>query len=73
MNVTSYSGFPSNADAEYSSGDIGQLRVQDVEEGSVKIRLYEGRVSQGPLRGTPVVFKENEQLEVRLIRWLQMS
>ncbi|XP_024018037.1 uncharacterized protein LOC21393593 isoform X3 [Morus notabilis] len=57
MNVTSYSGFPSNADGEYSSGDMGQLRVQDVEEGSVKIRLYEGRVSQGPLRGTPVVFK----------------
>ncbi|POO02043.1 Tyrosine-protein kinase [Trema orientale] len=57
MNVTSYSGFPSAADVEYSSGDMGQLRVQDVGEGSVKIRLYEGRVSQGPFRGTSVVFK----------------
>lgn len=57
MNVTSYSGFPSGVDAEFSSGDLGQLRVQDVGEGSVKIRLYDGRVSQGPLRGTPVVFK----------------
>ncbi|KAM2783181.1 hypothetical protein COP1_012693 [Malus domestica] len=57
MNITSSSGSPLGADAEYSSGDVGQLRVQDVGEGSVKIRLYDGRVSQGPLRGTPVVFK----------------
>ncbi|RWR81036.1 Protein kinase domain-containing protein [Cinnamomum micranthum f. kanehirae] len=40
-----------------SSGDIEQLRVQDVGEGNVKIRLYEGRVAQGPLRGTRVIFK----------------
>ncbi|XP_030506838.2 uncharacterized protein LOC115721879 [Cannabis sativa] len=57
MNVTSYSGFPSGVDTEYSSGGMGQLRVQDVGEGSVKIRLYEGRVSQGPYRGIPVIFK----------------
>ncbi|KAI4322021.1 hypothetical protein L6164_021749 [Bauhinia variegata] len=50
MNITSYSAFP-------TSGDLEQLRVQDVGEGSVKIKLYEGRVSQGPLRGTPVIFK----------------
>ncbi|XP_058206425.1 uncharacterized protein LOC131319957 isoform X4 [Rhododendron vialii] len=36
---------------------MGRLRVQDVGEGSVKIRLYEGRITQGPLRGTPVIFK----------------
>ncbi|XP_022746240.1 uncharacterized protein LOC111296291 isoform X2 [Durio zibethinus] len=57
MNVTSYSGFQSGADLEYSSGDLGQLRVQDVGEGSVKIRLYEGRIAQGPFKGTPVIFK----------------
>ncbi|XWS58728.1 hypothetical protein CRYUN_Cryun08bG0059500 [Craigia yunnanensis] len=57
MNVTSYSGFQSGADLEYSSGDLGKLRVQDVGEGSVKIRLYEGRIAQGPSKGTPVIFK----------------
>ncbi|KAG4177394.1 hypothetical protein ERO13_A11G303500v2 [Gossypium hirsutum] len=57
MNVTSYSGFQSGADLEFSSGDLGQLRVQDVGEGSVKIRLYEGRIAQGPFEGTPVIFK----------------
>ncbi|XVF56565.1 hypothetical protein PTKIN_Ptkin06aG0131400 [Pterospermum kingtungense] len=57
MNVTSYSGFQSGADGEYSPGDVGQLRVQDVGEGSVKIRLYQGRISQGPFKGTPVIFK----------------
>lgn len=74
-------------DFEYSGG---QLKLQDVGEGSVKIkcafilfnhnitkglhvalicsnyyiyswqlffRLYEGRIAQGSLRGTPVVFK----------------
>ncbi|GKV51483.1 hypothetical protein SLEP1_g58134 [Rubroshorea leprosula] len=35
MNVTSYAGFQSGADLEFSSP--GQLRVQDVGEGSVKI------------------------------------
>ncbi|XP_021282358.1 uncharacterized protein LOC110415143 [Herrania umbratica] len=57
MNVTSYSGFQAGADVEYSSGDLGQLRVQDVGEGSVKIRLYEGRIAKGPFKGTPVIFK----------------
>ncbi|MQL91757.1 hypothetical protein Taro_024365 [Colocasia esculenta] len=41
----------------YSSEDIERLRVQDVGEGQVKIRLYEGRIVQGPLRGTQIVFK----------------
>ncbi|XP_010420383.1 PREDICTED: uncharacterized protein LOC104705975 isoform X2 [Camelina sativa] len=59
MNVTSYSGLQSGADFEYtsSSDDIGRLKSQDIGEGGVKIRLYEGRISQGPFRGTPVVFK----------------
>ncbi|KAK1285088.1 hypothetical protein QJS10_CPB20g01215 [Acorus calamus] len=41
----------------YSSDDMERLRVQDVGEGQVKIRLYEGRVIQGPIRGTKVIFK----------------
>ncbi|KAM7272935.1 hypothetical protein ACFE04_027599 [Oxalis oulophora] len=55
MNITSFSGFQS----DYSSGDddVGRLRVQDVGEGSVKIRLYEGRIARGSFRGTPVMFK----------------
>ncbi|MED6204569.1 hypothetical protein PIB30_010118 [Stylosanthes scabra] len=59
MNVTSYSPFPSALEGNpYSYADLGSgLKTQDVGEGSVKIRLYEGRVSQGPLRGTPVIFK----------------
>ncbi|KAE8077488.1 hypothetical protein FH972_016048 [Carpinus fangiana] len=54
MNITSYSGFQSGTDIEYSSRDLSRLGVQDVGEGTVKIRLYEGRVSQGSLRGMPV-------------------
>ncbi|XP_017977739.1 PREDICTED: uncharacterized protein LOC18599529 isoform X2 [Theobroma cacao] len=50
-------GFQAGADFEYSSGDLGQLRVQDVGEGSVKIRLYEGRIAKGSFKGTPVIFK----------------
>ncbi|XP_010549842.1 PREDICTED: uncharacterized protein LOC104820893 isoform X2 [Tarenaya hassleriana] len=57
MNVTSYSGLQLGPDIEYASGDIGRLKFQDVGEGSVKIRLYEGRISQGPFRGIPVIFK----------------
>ncbi|KAF2306720.1 hypothetical protein GH714_020827 [Hevea brasiliensis] len=58
MNVTSYSGYQSGMDMEFSSlGNMGQLKVQDVGEGGVKIRLYEGRIAQGSLKGTPVVFK----------------
>ncbi|XP_020571990.1 uncharacterized protein LOC110018868 [Phalaenopsis equestris] len=67
MNVTSYSSFqpggPSDArnievpGVGYSSEDIERLRIQDVGEGKVKIRLYEGRVVQGPLKGVRVIFK----------------
>ncbi|XP_020085010.1 uncharacterized protein LOC109707893 [Ananas comosus] len=67
MNITSYSSFRSggflNSGAlqelvpGYSPEEIERLRVQDVGEGQVKIRLYEGRVVQGPLKGTRVIFK----------------
>ncbi|KAL7613174.1 hypothetical protein Lser_V15G07914 [Lactuca serriola] len=59
MNVTSYSGLQSRPDFENSSqaNDVGGLRFQDVREGDVQIRLYEGRVTQGPRRGTPIIFK----------------
>ncbi|CAK9146589.1 unnamed protein product [Ilex paraguariensis] len=60
MNITSYSGFQSRLDIEYPSEDMRILRVQDVGEGNVKIRLYEGRIAQGSLRGTPVIFKLQE-------------
>lgn len=57
MNVTSYSGLQSGAEFESTSDDIGRLKSQDIGEGGVKIRLYEGRISQGPFRGTPITFK----------------
>ncbi|XP_028125846.1 uncharacterized protein LOC114322685 isoform X2 [Camellia sinensis] len=57
INITSYSGLQLGMDIENSAGDVGRLRVQDVGEGNVKIRLYEGRIAQGPLRGTSVIFK----------------
>ncbi|CAL9160293.1 unnamed protein product [Musa hybrid cultivar] len=67
MNITSYSSFQSGGFSNanvfdefspgYSSEDMERLRVQDVGEGRVKIRLYEGRVIQGPLKGTGVIFK----------------
>uniref|UniRef100_A0ACD5YL96 Uncharacterized protein n=1 Tax=Avena sativa TaxID=4498 RepID=A0ACD5YL96_AVESA len=67
MNITSYSssqsgGLPNIAGIQdlslgYSPEEIERLRVQDVGEGEVKIRLYEGRVVQGPLKGTQTVFK----------------
>ncbi|KAI8029096.1 hypothetical protein LOK49_LG01G01916 [Camellia lanceoleosa] len=57
INITSYSGLQLGLDIENSAGDVGRLRVQDVGEGNVKIRLYEGRMAQGPLRGSPVIFK----------------
>jgi len=41
----------------YSAEELESLRVQDIGEGEVTIRLYEGRVVQGPLRGTQAVFK----------------
>ncbi|KAL8150788.1 hypothetical protein V2J09_020596 [Rumex salicifolius] len=55
MNVTSYSGFQSGMEA--SSEEFGKLKVQDVGEGSVKLRLYEGRITQGPMRGVSVILK----------------
>ncbi|KAK9144246.1 hypothetical protein Sjap_004149 [Stephania japonica] len=57
MNITSYSTMQAGRDADFSSEDVERLRVQDVGEGSVKIRLYEGRVAQGPFKGTRVMFK----------------
>ncbi|KAL2349435.1 hypothetical protein Fmac_003435 [Flemingia macrophylla] len=57
INVTSYSAFPSGPGTDYSLEDLGGIKTQDVGEGNVKIRLYEGRVSRGPLTGTPVTFK----------------
>ncbi|XP_028798813.1 uncharacterized protein LOC114754211 [Neltuma alba] len=57
MNVTSYPAFPSGAITEFSPGDLGELKIQEIREGSIKIRLYEGRVAEGPLRGTSIVFK----------------
>ncbi|KAL2921445.1 Calcium-dependent protein kinase 4 [Bienertia sinuspersici] len=57
FNVTSYSGFESGVDYEYLSEDIGKLKTQDVGEGGVNIRLYEGRITQGSLKGTSVLFK----------------
>lgn len=53
MNITSYSGFQSGADTEYPPGDLGQLRVQDVGEGNVKISYF-------------VVFMKGESLRVHL-------
>ncbi|KAL8049243.1 hypothetical protein ABFS82_06G008800 [Erythranthe guttata] len=57
MNITSYSGFQSGMGMEFVPEDVGRFRAQDVGEGSVNIRLYEGRIAQGPLRGTSVIFK----------------
>ncbi|KAH7687297.1 [RNA-polymerase]-subunit kinase protein [Dioscorea alata] len=62
MNITSYSSFQSGgfqiiSSAGYASDEMERLRIQDVGEGQVKIRLYEGRVIQGPLKGTRVIFK----------------
>ncbi|KAI3860970.1 hypothetical protein MKW92_007011 [Papaver armeniacum] len=58
MNITSYSKYNAGAeDVRYSSNDADRLRVQDVGEGQVKIRLYEGRITQGPSKGTRVLFK----------------
>ncbi|CAI0383923.1 unnamed protein product [Linum tenue] len=54
MNVTR---FQSGSELSYSPMDLQQLKVQDVGEGSFKIKLYEGRVAQGSQRGTPVLFK----------------
>ncbi|KAG6496221.1 hypothetical protein ZIOFF_044069 [Zingiber officinale] len=53
-------GFPNANSYEvpgYFPQDIDRLRVQDIGEGQVKIRLYEGRIIQGPLSGTRIIFK----------------
>ncbi|KAJ4828111.1 hypothetical protein Tsubulata_007156 [Turnera subulata] len=57
--IGSYGFMNPGMDFQYSSSpdDLRQLKVQDVGEGGVKIRLYEGRIAQGPLRGTSVMFK----------------
>ncbi|KAF6148513.1 hypothetical protein GIB67_042472 [Kingdonia uniflora] len=57
MNVTSYSALQSSSSMDYYADDLERLRVQDVGEGRVKIRLYEGRIAQGPKKGTQVIFK----------------
>ncbi|OVA02885.1 Protein kinase domain [Macleaya cordata] len=57
MNITSYSKFNPGSEIQYSTGDMERLKVPDVGEGSVKIRLYEGRIAQGPSKGTRVIFK----------------
>ncbi|XP_071934033.1 uncharacterized protein [Coffea arabica] len=63
MNITSYSGLRSEGMLGSAplqpedSGIFGSFKVQDVGEGNFQIRLYQGRISQGPFRGTPVVFK----------------
>ncbi|KAL3635608.1 hypothetical protein CASFOL_020155 [Castilleja foliolosa] len=57
MNITRFSGLKPGTETELLPEDFSRLRAQNVGEGSVKIRLYEGRVAQGPLRGTPVIFK----------------
>ncbi|BAS80406.1 Os02g0694800, partial [Oryza sativa Japonica Group] len=67
MNITSYpssqfGGLPDVAGIQnlglgYSPEEIERLRAQDVGEGEVNIRLYEGRVVQGPLKGTEALFK----------------
>ncbi|XP_065854292.1 uncharacterized protein [Euphorbia lathyris] len=57
MNITSYSGYQLGMDMDYSPLNVEKLKVQDVGEGGVTIRLYEGRIAQGLLKGTRVIFK----------------
>ncbi|XP_006854047.2 uncharacterized protein LOC18443803 isoform X1 [Amborella trichopoda] len=67
MNVTSYSppkfgglssdGKLEDPDLEFSQDSIERLRLQDVGEGPVKIRLYDGRITRGPKKGTRIIFK----------------
>ncbi|XP_047321769.1 uncharacterized protein LOC124925736 [Impatiens glandulifera] len=57
MNITSYSRPQTGFEMDYSPDELGQLRIQDVGEGDVMIRLYEGKIAQGMLKGTPVTFK----------------
>ncbi|CAM8944869.1 unnamed protein product [Rhodiola kirilowii] len=56
--VPSYKGLQAGNGVDTATADdVGRLKVQDVGEGSIKIRLYEGRMAQGPHRGTPLIFK----------------
>ncbi|CAN1798725.1 hypothetical protein LINPERHAP1_LOCUS21842 [Linum perenne] len=57
MNVTRCQSYSGGGNLSYSSIDLEQMKAQDVGEGNVKIKLYEGRVAQGQLRGTPILFK----------------
>ncbi|KAJ4746426.1 Protein kinase superfamily protein [Rhynchospora pubera] len=58
MNITSYSSFQTEGMTTYDRiQEVDKLRVQNVGEGQVKIRIYEGRVIQGRLQGTNVLFK----------------
>nr|XP_043631917.1 uncharacterized protein LOC122603308 [Erigeron canadensis] len=60
MSVTNYSSGLQSIDSLQEQREeeaVGGLRFQDVRQGNVQIRLYEGRVTQGPRRGTPIIFK----------------
>uniref|UniRef100_A0A2P2L6U1 Uncharacterized protein MANES_09G127400 n=1 Tax=Rhizophora mucronata TaxID=61149 RepID=A0A2P2L6U1_RHIMU len=47
MNVTSYSGYQLGMDVENLPGNLGNLKVQDVGEGSVKISCFAGFMKEG--------------------------
>ncbi|GAB2293884.1 hypothetical protein Dimus_028095, partial [Dionaea muscipula] len=58
INITSSSHSLLQGGPAHSSEELmGRLMFQDVGEGTVKVRLYDGRIAQGSLRGTPVFFK----------------
>ncbi|KAF3321524.1 hypothetical protein FCM35_KLT13740 [Carex littledalei] len=58
MNITSYSSFPTEGFSNYEMiQEVDRLRAQNVGEGQVKIRIYEGRVIKGRLKGMNVQFK----------------
>lgn len=63
MNVTSYPAFPSGANAEFSPGDLGELKIQDIHEGSVKINSFADFMKEEFLRA----FLEEPQLFLRFI------
>ncbi|XP_078162920.1 protein kinase superfamily protein isoform X3 [Carex rostrata] len=57
MNISSYSSFPTEGFSNYEMIQADRLRAQNVGEGQVKIRIYEGRVIKGRLKGMDVQFK----------------
>lgn len=74
MNITSYSGFQSGTDIEYSSGDLSRLGVQEVGEGTVKISSFagftKGEFLRVHLEGCQLFLRfilDNELVERRLI------